>query len=196
MQVDLVAVEIGVEGGAVGVVETDGALGCNREEGGGRAGTGGWSAGTGAGREQLAVMEVDGALCCKPEDSSAGMRGVTDEECGWGVVCMRSVPPAGDACWDAAANPPPASRPTRAQPPAPTASTPASAIRHSQRMTRAARPSPLPACRHSQRMTRARCPIMPGLCSVGWRLVSMKSPSSIVRYTICSKAIHVAEQVR
>ena len=38
----------------------------------------------------------------------------------------------------------------------------------------------------SHRMTRARCPIIPGLCSVGWRLVSMKSPSSIVRYTICS----------
>lgn len=39
--------------------------------------------------------------------------------------------------------------------------------------------------RGSQRMMRARWPIMPGLCSVGWRLVSMKSPSTIVRYTIC-----------
>ncbi len=31
---------------------------------------------------------------------------------------------------------------------------------------------------------RARCAIMPGLCSVGWRLVSIKSPSFKVRYTI------------
>ena len=37
-------------------------------------------------------------------------------------------------------------------------------------------------------MTRARWPIMPGLCSVGWRLVSMKSPSSMVLYTICTHA--------
>lgn len=32
--------------------------------------------------------------------------------------------------------------------------------------------------------TRARCAINPGLCSVGWRLVSMRSPSMSMRYTI------------
>jgi hypothetical protein len=31
---------------------------------------------------------------------------------------------------------------------------------------------------------RARCDIMPGLCSVGWRLVSITSPSRRCRYTI------------
>lgn len=31
---------------------------------------------------------------------------------------------------------------------------------------------------------RARCAIMPGLCSVGCRLVSITSPSFSVRYTI------------
>ena len=46
----------------------------------------------------------------------------------------------------------------------------------------------------SPRMMRALCPIMPGLCSVGWRLVSIKSPSSMVRYTTYARAVQAVRR--
>jgi hypothetical protein len=131
VQVDFVAVKVGVEGGAVCVVEADRALGCGgvqvgRDKGGG----GGWP---------LAWKGGGTGGCAKGKRA----RFMT----GWQRFLMDRARQAAQApC---------------------TATSGGAAV-------------------PSHRMTRARCPIMPGLCSVGWRLVSMKSPSSIVRYTICA----------